>query len=65
MLLDRFEAERAIVTGPGEHDADRMLLLILGQRVEKNVDRRALAVGGSGAAKLKPCFADCQDRAGG
>jgi hypothetical protein len=30
MLLDRFETERAVMTAAGEHDANRMLGLVLG-----------------------------------
>jgi hypothetical protein len=34
---------------PGEHDPDRVLALVLGEGCEKHIDRRALAIGGSGA----------------
>jgi hypothetical protein len=41
-----------------------VLGLILGKRVEKHIDRRPLAPGSSGAAKLEPSTADRQDGAG-
>jgi len=63
MLLDRRQAERAVVTAPGEHDANRMLRLVLGQRGEEHVDRCALAICGSSSAKLQVPSADRQDRA--
>src|SRR5215472_16968849 len=48
----------------GEHDADCMLGLVLGQRREEHIDRRAFSVGGARSAKLQPSFADRQNGAG-
>src|SRR5215472_17190905 len=48
---------------PGKHDADRMLSLVLGKRIEKDVDRRPLAIRRAGAAEPQTSLANGQDRA--
>nr|WP_255604410.1 hypothetical protein [Oscillochloris sp. ZM17-4] len=43
LALDGAQAEGAIAAGAREHDADRALVLVLGQRAEQVVDRQAQA----------------------
>ena len=62
--LYRLEAESAVMAAPREHDADCVLGLVLGQRHEKDIDRRPLALRGSGAAKLQPPPVNGQDCTG-
>ncbi len=42
VLLDRLDAEGAVVAGAREHDADGICVLVLGESGEEGVDRRAL-----------------------
>ena len=64
ILLYRLDAESTVMTTPGEHHPDRMLVLVLGERIEEHVYRRTLAVGGSGAAQPKPALSNSQNGAG-
>src|SRR5580704_184790 len=42
-FLDRLEAKGAVAATAREHNADRTLFLILGERLEKDVDRGPLS----------------------
>ncbi len=48
VFLDRLEAEGAVGAGAGEDDADRVPVLVGGQRAEEMVDGRAVAAGLNG-----------------
>src|SRR5215468_5167421 len=64
MFLDRLQAKRTVVAAAGQHNTDRMLGLVLGERGEKHIDWCALSIGGTRSPELQPPFADRQDGAG-
>ena len=64
VLLDRLEAERPVAAAAGEHDTDRVLSLVLGERGEEHVYRGAFMVRNPGVPKTEPPLLDSQDRAG-
>ena len=53
LALDRAHPEGAIRTGAREHDAHGALVLVCGERAEKEIDRQALAAGRGGLEQLQ------------
>jgi hypothetical protein len=51
--LDGFQAERAVRAHAGQHDSDRTIPLILGQRPEEVVDRQSQPAGNRGSHELE------------
>ena len=59
LALDRARAQRAVAAGAREHDADRALTLVLGQRAEEEIDRQALTPRRRGLQQLQAPVDEC------
>ena len=62
IFFDRLEAESAVAAAPREHNADRSLSLIFGERLEKDVDGGSLVIGSPSAVQSEPTLVDGQGR---